>query len=930
MRFPGITSLTLFLLLHLSIHLQAYTPEEVFTISCGTTAKSFDGERTWTGDADSNYLSRQDSIVSAEATTQPTSANQVPFTTARLSRSQFNYSFPVSAGPKFVRLFFYPASYPSFPRADAYFTVQSNQFTLLNGFNSSLNADAENTETIFKEYVVYVDDGQRLILSFTPSQPNSYAFINGIEVLSMPSDLYYPSANDVDLTLVEVARYSASEPALLWRQSIESKWEGKKSRHETTPGNLPADSGGRNITVNPDYVAPKELYRTARDMGPNATLNKIINLTWEFPVHSGFAYLLRLHFCELDPSITDVGYRVFFIYIAGQVAEVYADVMKWSHRQRGLAVHKDYAVLIPKNDTQKKVNLSLQMHPYESLMYTKYSDPFLNGLEIFKISEPASNNLAGPNPDPVQTPQNNIPVQKRGKSYSRTTIIGVAAGVASGVVLISFVVYFAALSARNKTSKWGPLSFTTTKSTNMQKSSLPSDLCRNFSLVEIEAATNNFDDVLIIGVGGFGHVYKGYIDGGFTPVAIKRLKPDSQQGAHEFMNEIEMLSQLRHLHLVSLIGYCYENNEMILVYDFMARGTLRQHLYDTDNPPLSWKQRLQICIGAARGLHYLHTGAKHMIIHRDVKTTNILLDENWVAKVSDFGLSRIGPTGMDKAHVSTVVKGSFGYLDPECYKRYRLTEKSDVYSFGVVLFEILCARPPLIRTAGMEQVSLANWARNCYKNGTMAQIVDPKLKGRIAPECFKKFCEIGVSCLLEDGTHRPSMNDVVWMLEFVLQLQESAEQSKNEKGEEISYDTFSNTVRSASAPRSRKEQVSLANWAKHCYKSETLEQIVDPTLKGSIAPECFRKFCETAMSCLLEDGTQRPSMNDIVWMLEFALQLRESAEQRKNAGIVTEEVNGRREEISVDMCSSAINVGQVSNFNNSGVNQTYSGNTVAA
>lgn len=817
MRFKSVTtSVTLFLLLHLSTHLQAYTPDEVFTLSCGTTGKSFDGERTWTGDSDTKYLSSQDATVSATPTTQ-SSINEIPFTTARLSRSNFSYSFPVSAGPKFLRLFFYPASYPSFARSHASFTVQSNQFTLLNAFNASLNADAESADTIFKEYVVNVDTGDRLNLSFTPSHPNSYAFINGIEVLSMPTDLYYTSENDVGFTLVgSTTLYSVGTSFALeteYRikvggQAISPRndsgllrnWAGHDQDYLLTQNSqiedLPADLGNRNITVNPDYVAPKELYRTARDMGKNAALNKISNLTWEFPVDSGFTYMLRLHFCELDPNITDIGDRVFFIYIATQLADSRGDVMRWSQKQKGLAVYKNYAVLIPNNNAHKRVNLSLQMHPYENGSFTRYSDPFLNGVEIFKISEAGSNNLAGPNPDPLQTPQSNIPGQKgNSSSVSGTTIIGIVAGVVSGVVLISFVVFLLVFLRRKRattskpsdyhkskssgTSKWGPLSFATTKSTATQNSSLPSDLCRHFSLAEIKSATNNFDDVFIVGVGGFGHVYKGYIDGGSTPVAIKRLKPGSQQGANEFMNEIEMLSQLRHQHLVSLIGFCNESNEMILIYDFMARGTLREHLYNTDNPPLAWKQRLKICIGAARGLQYLHTGAKHTIIHRDVKTTNILLDDKWVAKVSDFGLSRIGPTGISKAHVSTVVKGSIGYLDPEYYKRQRLTEKSDVYSFGVVLFELLCARPPLIRTAEKKQVSLADWARYCYQNGTVGQIVDPTLKGRIAPECLRKFCEIGVSCLLDDGTQRPSMNDVVWMLEFALQLQESAELREN-------------------------------------------------------------------------------------------------------------------------------------------------------
>ncbi|WVZ14258.1 hypothetical protein V8G54_011824 [Vigna mungo] len=798
--------LLLFLLLHFSTHLKAYTREEIFTINCGTTAKSSDGQRIWTGDADTKYLSPQDT-VSDKATTQSTSANQIPFSTARLSSSQFNYTFPVSPGPKFVRLFFYPADYSSFLRTHASFSVQSNQFTLLDSFNASLNADAQAIDTIFKEYVVNVKDGESLILTFTPSHPNSYAFINGIEVLSMPNDLYYTPPDDPGFTLVghdtlfSVGSSTAMETVYRIKsggQEISPQndtglfryWAAEESyfiKRNPKNDDLPADIDGKmNITVNPDYLAPKELFRTARSMGTNATLNRMSNLTWEFPVDCGFSYVVRLHFCELDPNINNIGDRRFSIYIGSQLADGNADVMVWSQKQKGLAVHKTYAVLIPKNGAQKKFNLSLQMHPYGSSVDSRYADAFLNGLEIFKTNV---NNLAGPEPDPIQTPHNIIP-GKTSSGNGKTRIV-VVAGVGIDVVFISLVILFLVVSRHMRTTETNPSVYKSKSFTATQKASLPSDLCRHFSLEEIEAATKNFDDVFIVGVGGFGHVYKGYIDGGFTPVAIKRLKPGSQQGAHEFLNEIEMLSQLRHLHLVSLIGYCNEMNEMILVYDFMARGTLRDHLYNTDNPAISWKQRLQIVIGAARGLHYLHTGGKHTIIHRDVKTTNILLDDKWVAKVSDFGLSRIGPTGTEKSHVSTLVKGSFGYIDPEYYKRFRLTEKSDVYSFGVVLFEILCGRPALIHNAETQQVSLSNWVRHSDQNGTLAEIVDPTLKNKIAPECLKMFCQIGMSCLLEDGTKRPCMKDVVAMLEFTLQLQESAEQHATEKGEEISEDGFS-------------------------------------------------------------------------------------------------------------------------------------------
>ncbi|KAL1803878.1 hypothetical protein ACET3Z_032525 [Daucus carota] len=285
----------------------------------------------------------------------------------------------------------------------------------------------------------------------------------------------------------------------------------------------------------------------------------------------------------------------------------------------------------------------------------------------------------------------------------------------------------------------------------------------------MQRATSNFHDELVIGKGGFGNVYKGTFEVGPTAVAIKRLHSLSTQGPLEFRTEIEMLSKLRHSHLVTLIGYCDDGYEMILVYEFMPGGTLADHLYkrvrqgDKSVPTLSWVQRLKVCIGAARGLDYLHTGTglQHRIIHRDVKTTNILLDENLAAKISDFGLSKISPANQADTFVSTLVKGTFGYLDPYYFQTHRLTRKSDVYSFGVVLFEVLCGRPAVDKTVEAEQMGLAGWAQHCYREGLLGNIIDPTIKSEVLPDCLEAFVRIANQCLHIGQKHRPSMAEVV-------------------------------------------------------------------------------------------------------------------------------------------------------------------------
>ncbi|KAI3771156.1 hypothetical protein L6452_02314 [Arctium lappa] len=289
-------------------------------------------------------------------------------------------------------------------------------------------------------------------------------------------------------------------------------------------------------------------------------------------------------------------------------------------------------------------------------------------------------------------------------------------------------------------------------------------------LEKIREATSNFDQKNFIAKGGFGSVYKGELSwsNSFITVAVKRLDPKSDQGSHEFMMEITMLSCYKHKNLASLVGYCDEDKEKVLVYVHESKGSLDNHIR---NPNLSWKQRLKISIGAARGLNYLHddVGPQHRVLHRDIKSANILLNDEWEAKVSDFGLSKIGPANLQHTFLVTNACGTFGYLDPIYYRTGILTKESDVYSFGVVLFEILCGR----FASEDGKMFLGPLAEIRYEENKLDEIIDPNLRKQMKLNSLNTFSAIAYQCLKNNRSERPTMARVIEKLENAFEIQAS-------------------------------------------------------------------------------------------------------------------------------------------------------------
>ncbi|KAA8539395.1 hypothetical protein F0562_026087 [Nyssa sinensis] len=700
------------------------------------------------------------------------------YQTARVLNGTSHYTFPIKKhGRHWIRLHFFPFVNENYNLSTAKFSVSAQNFTLLRDFQPQ-------SGSVVKEYSLNITS-DNLVLTFIPSA-FSFAFLNALEVFSLPDELIPGSAKTIDppgeyqnlwsQALETAARVNMGNQTVsplndtLWRLWVSDETYLKHSNLVTFVSNISAvnyKSGGPT-----QDIAPPSVYGTATKLDSRYNPDTTANVTWSFDVDPGFEYLVRFHFCDIVS--TSQLKLVFNVYINSWLVAENLDLSNLTSTSFGAPYFMD---VITRLSNSRIINISVG----RSTIYA-YPDGILNGLEIMKITNSRGSLDAMDQPS-ISSSKGKVRL-----------IVGLAVGVFFTVVVLALVLFLVCRRRRrlayvgHSTKDHFPMNGGGSSQTMESKFSHGiavvscSKFGYRFPFVAIQESTNNFSESLLIGVGGFGKVYKGVLRDD-TKVAVKRGVSQSQQGLAEFYTEIEMLSQFRHRHLVSLIGYCDEKNERIIIYEYMENGTLKNHLYGSNLPTLSWRQKLEICIGSARGLHYLHTGSAKAIIHRDVKSANILLDENFMAKVADFGLSKTGPE-IDQTHVSTAVKGSFGYLDPEYLTRQQLTEKSDVYSFGVVMFEILCGRPVIDPSLPREMVNLVEWAMKWQKRGELEKVVDPCLVDKIKPDSLKKFGETAEKCLAAHGVDRPTMGDVLWNLEYALQLQ--GDDERHNLNEELS------------------------------------------------------------------------------------------------------------------------------------------------
>ncbi|XP_038901428.1 probable receptor-like protein kinase At2g23200 [Benincasa hispida] len=753
----------LLLLLQFSSSL-AYSPPDKYFLNCGSKSDTeLINKRRFIGDAkDGGWSINPGKSKVVENNTIPTSINEI-YQTARIYKKPTWYVFGNinPNGTYVVRLHFFP-TLPQIMSQARFNVSASCGFQLLSNF--SVENDLKTP--IVKEFSFEVKEGP-FGIQFSPVE-SSLAFVNAIEVFLAPEDLKpdsaYPLSPEVRMN---TTNYMLTSQAF---QAVYRMWMGNFSitpDHDTLwrtwlPDSkfMPLPSPAKSVTFNgklsyneqlTTYIAPSDVYANTKALDMNTTTNSRDSaLTWVFNVKKKSKYFLRLIWCDIVSRSTTFN----FVISIG--------VNETSLSSRVVTELNEFAMpfwyeFIVVTDNSGFFNVGIALDKNDP-----FSRAFLNGVEIMELIEKSFVGVV------------DLRLNEE-KQSPKMIIVGVCVG---GIVIVGLVIGLALFCfvKGQKSRRHRPL-LVPQDDPSSEKIVSIADLAPNLNIEwkipfrEINDATDGFDEKKMIGIGGFGKVYFGRIRG--KDVAVKRSLPGHGQGIKEFQTEVIIFSEIRYRFLVTLYGYCDENQEMILVYEYMEGGTLKDYLYGSkakDRVPLSWKKRLEICIDAAKGLDYLHTDSTAgVIVHRDIKTTNILLDKDMKAKVADFGISKTGVPGTKELDIT--IKGTLGYMDPECFNTGKFTEKSDVYAFGVVLFEVLSARAPIDKTLPSEETNLADWAVLCKSRGEIEKVIDPFLVGTIEGNSLRKYVEVAVRCVDEVGANRPSMHDVVYDLELALQFQ---------------------------------------------------------------------------------------------------------------------------------------------------------------
>uniref|UniRef100_A0A2P2JKA4 Protein kinase domain-containing protein n=3 Tax=Rhizophora mucronata TaxID=61149 RepID=A0A2P2JKA4_RHIMU len=454
-------------------------------------------------------------------------------------------------------------------------------------------------------------------------------------------------------------------------------------------------------------------------------------------------------------------------------------------------------------DDASAINSSLVLHKvhFEPTLVGDYK---LLNLTLYEPPAPSQAPIVAPSP--VEGPTHSsssstsasIGSSNKDKHSNLFLILGIGVGILIIAVLSMLILYLCTFrKEKSKASPKEPVKPRTVDAPPVATGSLPHPSSTRFlAFEELKDATNNFEPASVLGEGGFGRVFKGVLSDG-TAVAIKRLTSGGQQGDKEFLVEVEMLSRLHHRNLVKLVGYysSRDSSQNLLCYELIPNGSLEAWLHGPlgVNCPLDWDTRMKIALDAARGLAYLHEDSQPCVIHRDFKASNILLENNFHAKVADFGLAKQAPEGRAN-YLSTRVMGTFGYVAPEYAMTGHLLVKSDVYSYGVVLLELLTGRKPVDMSQPSGQENLVTWARPVLRDkDRLEELADPRLGGKHPKEDFIRVCTIAAACVAPEASQRPTMGEVVQSLKMVQRVtehQDSMSMSNNRPNHRQSSTTF--------------------------------------------------------------------------------------------------------------------------------------------